>query len=119
MGMEAKSEAEEPTLEELRTILTAIKNTDGIKKIQDAITAIISGTPDVNVTDRLARLLGGVNQLGTLTYSSDGVDITKTVENRDVDGYITSIEYYAGTTLKFTLTITRDANKRITSIERT
>jgi len=53
---------------------------------------------------------------GTLTYSDE--TITKIVENRDADGYITSIEYYAGTTPKFTLTITRDANKRITSIER-
>jgi len=53
---------------------------------------------------------------GTLTYSD--ADITKVVENRDADGYITSIEYYAGTTLKFTLTVTRDANKRITQIER-
>jgi hypothetical protein len=54
---------------------------------------------------------------GTLTYSDE--TITKTVQNRDADGYITSIEYYAGSTLKFTLTIMRDANKRITSIERT
>lgn len=54
---------------------------------------------------------------GTLTYSD--ADITKTVENRDADGYITSIEYYAGETLKFTLTVNRDADKRITSIERT
>lgn len=54
---------------------------------------------------------------GTLTYSDES--ITKIVENRDADGYVTSIEYYVGTTLKFTLTITRDANKRITSIERT
>lgn len=38
--------------------LVAIKDVDGIKKIQDAITAVISGTPDVNVTDRVARLLG-------------------------------------------------------------
>ena len=132
-------------------LLERIIETDGIKKIQDAITAVISGTPDVNVTDRVARLLGivygNLDQLkqqavtkellawinnfptdypdsavlqklaGTLTYSDE--TITKTVENRDADGYITSIEYYAGTTLKFTLTITRDANKRITSIERT
>jgi len=54
---------------------------------------------------------------GTLTYSDE--TITRIVENRDADGYITSLEYYAGTTKKFTLTITRDANKRITSIERT
>jgi len=39
-------------------LLELIKDTDGIKKIQDPITAIISGTPDVNVTDRAARLLG-------------------------------------------------------------
>jgi len=53
---------------------------------------------------------------GTLTYSDE--TITKIVENRDADGYITSLEYYAGTTLKFALTITRDANKRLTGIER-
>jgi hypothetical protein len=52
-----------------------------------------------------------------LTASDE--DITKTVQNRDADGYITSLEYYAGAALKFTLTIARDANKRITSIERT
>lgn len=54
---------------------------------------------------------------GTLTYSDE--TITKIVQNRDTDGYITSIEYYAGETLKFTLAINRDADKRITSIERT
>jgi hypothetical protein len=54
---------------------------------------------------------------GTLTYSDE--TITKVVQNRDSDGYITSIEYYAGTTHKFTLAITRDADKRITGIERT
>lgn len=54
---------------------------------------------------------------GTLTYSDE--TITKIVQNRDTDGYITSIEYYAGSTLKFTLTITRDTNNRITQIERT
>ena len=54
---------------------------------------------------------------GTLTHSDE--TITKVVQNRDADGYITSIEYYAGSTLKFTLTIGRDSNKRITSIERT
>lgn len=54
---------------------------------------------------------------GSLIYSD--ADITKVVENRDADGYITSIEYYAGDTLKFTLTVNRDADKRITSIERT
>ena len=60
MGMEVKSEAEEPKIDDLNTLLTAIKNVDGIKKIQDAITAVISGTPDVNVSDRAARLLGVV-----------------------------------------------------------
>lgn len=54
---------------------------------------------------------------GTLTYSD--ADITSTVENRDANGYITSIQYYAGATLEFTLTINRDANNRITSIVRT
>ena len=54
---------------------------------------------------------------GTLTHSDE--TITKIVQNRDADGYITNIEYYAGTTHKFTLVISRDANKRITSIERT
>jgi len=54
VGMEAKSEAEEPTLEELRTLLTAIKNTDGIKKIQDAITAVCSGEVTVKGSESLA-----------------------------------------------------------------
>jgi len=41
-------------------LLRRIIEEDGIKKIQDAITAVISGTPDVNVTDRASRLLGQV-----------------------------------------------------------
>ena len=41
-------------------LLQRIIETDGIKKIQDAITVVISGTPDVNVTDKAARLLGVV-----------------------------------------------------------
>jgi hypothetical protein len=53
---------------------------------------------------------------GSLTYSSEA--ITKIVQNRDADGYTSSLEYYVGATLKFTLTITRDADKRITQIER-
>ena len=69
-------------------------------------------------SDYEEKLLEDIKQklAGTLTYSD--ATITKTVENRDADGYITSIGYYAGANLKFTLTITRDANKRITSIER-
>lgn len=46
-----RSEREEKLLER-------IIETDGIKKIQDAITAVISG--DVDVSDRAARLLGVV-----------------------------------------------------------
>jgi len=39
-------------------LLQRIIEEDGIKKIQDAITAVISG--DVDVSDRAARLLGKV-----------------------------------------------------------
>lgn len=54
--MERKSDYQE-------ALLKRIIESDGIKKITDAITAVISGTPDVNVTDREARLLGIVTTL--------------------------------------------------------
>jgi len=68
-----------------------------------------------SIYNKLVEILAKLT--GTLTYSN--ATITKTVETRDADGYISSIAYYAGVTLKFTLAITRDANKRITQIERT
>jgi len=38
--------------------------------------------------------------------------------NRDAEHYLTSVQYYVADSLKFTLTINRDTNKKITSIER-
>jgi len=72
----------------------------------------VSSEREEKLLEDLKTILGG-----SLVYSD--TSITKTVQNRDANGYITSIQYYAGTSLKFTLTITRDANNRITQIERT
>jgi len=53
---------------------------------------------------------------GRLTYSD--VDTTKVIIGRDAEGYINLLSYYNGSTLLFTLTVTRDVDKNITGIER-
>lgn len=75
--MTYRSEREEKLLEDIKTLITLIKDTDGIKKIQDAITAVISGTPDVNVTDRAARLLG-------IIYGSQGQQLLQRAATYDL-----------------------------------
>ena len=53
---------------------------------------------------------------GILTYSNE--PITKIVYNRDGNHRITSSDYYAGSTKKFTINTPRDANGYIEYSER-
>lgn len=86
------SEREEKILEAIETLITTIKDTDGIKKIKDAITAIISsGTVTVEQPDE-TKLKGTVAQKEKDRTISD---ITKVV---NVSKYLAPTSLGAGGT---------------------
>lgn len=88
--------------------LKQIIETDGIKKIQDAIT-LVAGT-EVDITNRLERELGKVSPSLAREYNRK--------ETRDANGRVTQIVITDGVRTK-TMAITRDVNGRITAINET
>ena len=105
------SQREEKLLEDLNALVTLIKDTDGIKKILDA----------VDISDKAARLLGQVDisdekdREAGRTAPSLKTAIDKTV-TRDADGRIEKAVFTDGVTTK-TADVTRDAQGKIEKID--